>query len=330
MTRNGCSAQLPATASALLLALAACGVTLGLTSCGNKGGSGGMAALSGIASVMGGGDTSGGGADRGALGNALVGGGVDSRWVDIAQGAGDIVDSLDLENDPRARQTYGEAVAVGLLARYDLDKDEDLAAYVNLVGLSLVDAAQFYETDFVFGVLAEDARINALSTPNGVVLVTRAALRTIEDEAELAGVLAHEIAHVMKNHGVKAVKDEKFWKGALKAGLGADGNYAALAGAGTDFLLLRSFSKQAELEADAGAVTIASAAGYDPAGLARFLARVEARADSKGQDGISNLMSTHPHRPERIAAINELARNRSGLTLRDRYQSSAAARIGRR
>src|SRR5262249_27841503 len=149
---------------------------------------------------------------------------------------------------------------------------------------TLVVASATPDADFQFGVV-ENEQPNAVSTPNGAVFVTTGSIRRMRDEAELAGVLAHEITHVMQNHGLKAVGDE-MRKGALVRGLNAASNstarFSAIADFGADTFINKGFSKEAEREADAGAVGLCKQAGYDPAGLLRFLERLEKESPSSG------------------------------------------------
>jgi len=97
---------------------------------------------------------------------------------------------------------FGREVAARVIARYGLYENLQLMKYVNLVGKVLAMSTNRPELEFRFAVLNTD-EINAYAAPGGYIFVTRGALAKMRDEAELAGVLAHEIGHVVEKHVVK-------------------------------------------------------------------------------------------------------------------------------
>jgi len=145
----------------------------------------------------------------------------------------------------------------------------------------------------------------------------------MQDESELAGVMAHEIAHVSRNHGIEAVKQAKEFQAAQQfafAGQNSGGFNAKMTDLFVDQILLKGFSQAQERQADHDAVDLLVAAGYDPGGLARFLGRME-QLNGSGKTFL-NLMSTHPPTAERIASVQSLIAakgNPTGATLRERF-----------
>src|SRR5581483_6278922 len=124
-----------------------------------------------------------------------------------------------------------------------------------------------------FGVLDKDDEVEAFSGPGGYIFITSGALKKAQDEAEVAGILAHEITHVEKQHGVQAVQRGKVQQGVMQGA-----SHFANAGAGiqealpfADNLVTDQlhghFDQPSELEADKGAVDLLVAAGYDPNSL---------------------------------------------------------------
>ncbi len=212
---------------------------------------------------------------------------------------------------------FGREVAAHLLGRHALDSSEQRDRYVALVGHSLVPNANRPEIDFRFGVLDTDA-VQAFATPGGYIFVSRGALALMEDEAELVGVLAHEIIHVTERHIVKEL-DITSGEGGFASGLarivGGSGDPARAAFAqavdqALEILLEEGLSKEDELEADQLGTLLAAQSGYDPAGLRRYLARLEERsAGEEVEDGVSD---THPPLTERVAALEEFLAD-SGL-----------------
>jgi predicted Zn-dependent protease len=269
---------------------------------------------------------SGSGPNLSGLGNLPVnipGMGSSGRSVDagqLAQLGGKTADLMSLDS-PKRQQEIGESVAIGITNKYPLSTDQALQDYVNLVGLTVASVAPNADLDYAFGVL-ETNEVGAYSTPGGYIFITRGALGLIEDESELAAVLAHEIAHVVKNHGIEAVKNAKLAdvvsSGAQTFSAEARA-YANQVEFGTDFVLVKGYSRGQESDADALAVRYVAAAGYDPAGLLRFLQRLQSRTGAGG--GLGQLMSTHPGTAERVAAVQRqvAATNARGVTLRERF-----------
>jgi predicted Zn-dependent protease len=148
----------------------------------------------------------------------------------------------------------------------------------------------------------ERSEVNAFALPGGFVYVTSGLLRSARSEAQLAGVLAHEIMHVTLRHGTnqasKAMLAQMPFQllgGMLGGGLG--GNLARLGiGFGLNSLLLR-YSRNAETQSDVGAVQLMSRAGYNPHGLSSFLATL------KGSG--AQFFSDHPNPSNRVQRVEQ-------------------------
>lgn len=194
------------------------------------------------------------------------------------------------ETDSSEELSFGREIAARLLGQFTLSGNEHLQKYVNLVGLTLSSNCSRPELDFHF-IVIESSDINAYSTPGGYVFITTAVLEKMENEAELAGVLAHEIAHVTERHIVK----ELSLKGAEKS---AVSSIAALIGGASDSvgiafsravdkavdLILRDgYKKEDEMQADATAVLLCAFSGYDPSGLVTLLDKVGRIKDDVGK-----------------------------------------------
>ncbi len=210
--------------------------------------------------------------------------------------------------DVRAEINFGRDVAARVLGRFPLLRDAPLTRYVNLVGTALAVQAGRPELTFHFAVLDSDS-VNAYSAPGGYIFITRGALAMAEDEAELAAVLAHEIAHVSQRHIVAALN--------IRAGddSGAAGMGRMLS-AGTDtarvafmqaldqavkILFESGYSQQDELESDRIATLLLSDSGLDPLALRRYLARVHSHSD---EDPALN--TTHPPSQQRLQRLDRL------------------------
>lgn len=240
------------------------------------------------------------------------------RTTDMIEAGGSVLEAVNLDKDQQAINAYSESVVLAVSEQAPLTGDEALNNYVTMVGLALAEKADAPWIDVQFGVL-ESNQINAVSTPAGHVLITRGALRLMKDESELAGVLAHELTHVIKRHGVEALKTAKLTGGLTKAAVAnmKGGEFQGLTEVGVDALLNKGFSREQELVADKEAVALCMRTGYDPAGLVRFLERLEQTTPQ--QLGLQNVMSTHPERPSRISALKKLVGNQTGAKLASRF-----------
>ncbi len=214
--------------------------------------------------------------------------------------------------------SLGEGIAAGFLGAVRLHPDERLQRYVNRVGRWLASQTERSELPWTFGVIDNDA-INAFAMPGGTVLVSHGLVRRLGNESELAGVLAHEIAHVLQRHQLAAIQSAAGWGAAAnvtrivaeeqisrRGGVAVDVK-ASLASAGVDLvrdgLFLRPLDRRMEHEADLLGVIISARAGYDPNGLVAVLSML---AQLKPEDaGASLTLSTHPSASERLAELEK-------------------------
>ncbi|MDT8334590.1 MAG: M48 family metalloprotease [Desulfurivibrionaceae bacterium] len=225
--------------------------------------------------------------------------------------AGEGVSTADIA----AEISFGREVAAHILGRYKLDRDDRLNRYINLVGRGVALHSNRSDLDFRFAVLASST-INAYAAPGGYIFVTRGAIANMADEAELAAVLAHEIAHVAERHIVRelGIRGEG---GSAQAGLahliGAIGDPTRVAfkqavDQALDILFKQGYSRRDEAEADQNGLILLTATGYDPAGLRRYLAKLE----ESGAAELEIHNRTHPPSAERLAAL-DLVISETGL-----------------
>jgi predicted Zn-dependent protease len=207
----------------------------------------------------------------------------------------------------------GRQLAGDLLGAAPLVKNDALQAYVNNVGRWIALQSERPDLPWHFGVL-ESSDINAFSLPGGYVFVTRGLYQGLSNEAELAGVLAHEIGHVVMKHHLKVLEKSKLIN--IASGLvssqvasrNALSNAVAqnVLGNGAE-ALARGLDKDAEFEADRLGVVLATRAGYDPYGLPTVLdklARVKPTDSS-----VALLFKTHPPPQERLVRLGDAMQN---------------------
>lgn len=201
----------------------------------------------------------------------------------------------------------GKDVASRLLGAAPLVADPALQRYVNNVGRWLAAQTERPDLPWRFGVL-DAPQLNAFAVPGGTIFVTRGLLERMQSEAELAGVLAHEIAHVLRKHHLKAIQ------AGARTALAGDALGAALkdrGGAGREKLIAlgtemysRGLDKSDELEADRLGVVIAARGGYDAYGLPAVLQTLQAM--NAEDSALALMFKTHPAPGERLAALDPL------------------------
>src|SRR5690606_18052493 len=202
----------------------------------------------------------------------------------------------DIHMSDEEEQRLGAAVSEKIRLRYGVVQDPAIHKYVTLVGTLIARASSRPDLDWHFIVLDTDG-VNALAAPGGYIHVTRGALALMQDEAELAGVLGHEVVHVTEKHTIRAIQKSRTMQLAADETLGDRGVFNRLVDRATE-VVMAGFGRAEELESDREGVALANKVGYQPAGLSRFLQRLaERNRESTGKQG---LFASHPEMQERL------------------------------
>lgn len=270
----------------------------------------------------------------------------------LLQQATAVVDALEeraecekLAAEPSLEEEYalGGAVALNWVQRggglLDAHTEKKLLRYLNVVGRNLGAQSPRPTLQWTFGILRTTESFNATSSPGGYVFVTLGLLRGVENEAQLAGVLAHEIAHITSKHALARYNEVKVGQcqtavafragkelvnlsqlhlstravdellGFLKSGSGAlnlDQHVELLGGlaeASVELLVEKGFGKEDEYAADELAVRMLVSAGYDPRDYIQFLHKIP---DSRGS------FANHPRNADRVKRLEALLRDSQG------------------
>lgn len=223
-----------------------------------------------------------------------------------AQEAKDKVDQKvgEIRISDADERKLGEDVSAKLRQEFGVYQDKDVTKYVSLVGKVLSQGSSRPNLDWQFIVLDTDG-VNAFASPGGIVHVTRGLLGLVKNEAELAGVLGHEITHVTAKHTVRAIQKNKLVSLTAQevggsSGL-SDSVISKLAGAAYKTVISNAFDRDDEVEADRVGIGLANKAGYSPGGLAEVLKRLEER--NKDQDQPNGLFASHPMIKDRLSSI---------------------------
>ena len=236
---------------------------------------------------------------------------------------------------PEQEYYIGRAVAAQVLQTYKPLDQPEANEYLNLLGQSL---AIFSERPETFGgyhfLLLDSDEVNAFAAPGGLILVTRGMLRCCENEDELAAVLAHEICHVEKKHGLSAIKQGRLTEAftiiaAESAKQLGDEELASLTrefeGSVSDVVMTLTtsgYSRTQEREADAAAVALLRRAGYPDAAMVTMLQRMGERLTDAGGLGFAK---THPSAQSRVETIGAMVDKTGPAPDSDRKKRFATA-----
>ena len=248
--------------------------------------------------------------------------------TDIGQGAGVItkqqaesinksaqaVEKTFQDITPEQEYYIGRSVAATVLVTYKPYDNQKENAYLNLLGQTL---SQFGAKPETYGgyhfVLLDTDEVNAFAAPGGLVMISRGMVRLCKNENELAAVLAHEIGHIEKQHGLKAIKKGRLTSAlttlAMETGKNLGGSdlaqvTEAFEGSITDItgtMMNKGYARTTEFQADNSAVAILKKSGYEPAALVGMLQEMQKRWVPNGP-GFGH---THPEPSLRIAEIQK-------------------------
>ncbi len=225
------------------------------------------------------------------------------------------IDDLNITEDEEKQ--LGQDVSAKIRARFGVVQDKAIHVYVAKVGLLLAQQSERPTLDWRFVVLDTDG-VNAFASPGGIIHITRGALALAKNEAELAGVLAHEIGHVAHKHTVNAIRKNKAVQLGTQETVGNRGLFLdQLANRAYEMILENSFDRGDELDADKVSVTLTQKVGYAPDALADFLQRLDERNSDMPQK--NGLFASHPETKERIDKVRQAAGKKTGATVAPRY-----------
>jgi predicted Zn-dependent protease len=232
--------------------------------------------------------------------------------------------TINLKKPSRAEEIQlGRQITGNILGAAPLVKDPELQKYVNQVGRWVASQSERPYLPWHFGVI-ESEDLNAFAAPGGYVLITKGLYRQLKSESELAGVLGHEIGHVIKKHHLKLLQKQQLLNvgaGLLSGKLGKENSTVQkVIGSGAE-ISARSLDKSAEYEADRIGVILAGRAGYEPFGLPEVLQTIGHAGKDDGR--VALLFKTHPHPDDRLASLGDAIGNRldkvEGKTLENRF-----------
>jgi predicted Zn-dependent protease len=223
------------------------------------------------------------------------------RAFDAAKGVAAATKDVDEKDEIE----IGRELAGRILGVQPLVNDPELQAYVNRVGRWIAAQSERPDLPWRFGVIDHPV-VNAFATPGGFVLISRGLYEILDTEAQLAGVLGHEIGHIVRRHHITVMQQQGLLAVGAKIFQAEVGKKNAIVnraiGTGAT-LIARGLDKEAEYEADRLGVILAARAGYSPYGLVEVLHKLAARKPDEA--GLKILFKTHPQPRDRLTSLGE-------------------------
>jgi predicted Zn-dependent protease len=215
------------------------------------------------------------------------------------------------------KQQLGAEVSANIRKKFGVVQDQAVHRYVTLVGAVLARVSKKPDYTWRFIVLDTDA-VNAFAAPGGYIHITKGCLALVANESELAGVLGHELTHVVEDHTIKALSKA----GLVDTAASASGKGDITAGLVNQVtsIALQGFGRGEELESDKDGLGLAAKAGYQPDGLRTFLQRLTDR--NKNSSEKRGMFASHPAMQERLdkLASQEKKEKASTVTLEARFK----------
>jgi predicted Zn-dependent protease len=195
-----------------------------------------------------------------------------------------------------------------IIAQYGLYENAALQSYFTQKGKEIAATSHRTNLDYQFRLLDSDV-VNAFAVPGGYIYFTRGIMAHFNSEAQLTGVLGHEIGHVAARHSVEQQRNQLLGQLGIIAGVVIAPQLAQFAEAASQGLglLFLKFSRDAEREADRLGVEYSEKLGYDAHRMADFFNTLKRQGEQSESAELPNFLSTHPDPGERFTTVNELA-----------------------
>lgn len=197
----------------------------------------------------------------------------------------------------------------------NLYPDRTLQDYVDAIGNQVVQnsAAKNSPYPFEFHLLRDRQTVNAFALPGGQVFITAALLSRLNSEAQLAGVLGHEVGHVIGRHGAEHLAKQQLGGALVNAvGIAAsddprNARQAAILAQAVNQMVNLKYGRKDELESDLLGLQFMTAAGYNPVGIVELLEILNSAKDGAGEQ--PEFLSTHPNPANRIEQLTAMIKN---------------------
>ncbi|GAI96127.1 unnamed protein product, partial [marine sediment metagenome] len=213
--------------------------------------------------------------------------------------------SFSAERDLNKEQKLGKKLSEDIEKKYEVVENLNQNLLITGIGNKLTEASEMREMQFYFRILKKDGP-NAFSIPGGYIYITYDLFDYVQSDDELAGILAHEIAHVIHNHALKQTRDNtKFTLLTILGVLLTGEPDVAVLGKLTTITFLNQYSREYEEEADLTSINLLIKTGYNPVGFLTFLERLYTREMFKPEVNLG-IFQTHPETENRINYVKDM------------------------
>jgi Zn-dependent protease with chaperone function len=217
--------------------------------------------------------------------------------------------SFSAERDLNKEQKLGKKLSEDIEKKHEVIEDSQKNSLIRQIGNKLTKVSELKGMNYHFKILNIEGP-NAFSIPGGYIYVTYDLFDYIQSDDELAGILAHEIAHVIHNHALKQTRDNtKFTLLTILAVLLTREPDVGILGKLTTITLLNQYSREYEEEADLTAIDLLIKTGYNPVGFLTFLERLHTREMFKPEVNLG-IFQTHPETENRINYVKDKLKER--------------------
>lgn len=217
--------------------------------------------------------------------------------------------SFAAERDLAKEQKLGKKLSEDIEKKYEVVEDSQKNSLIRQIGHKLSQASEFKGMNYYFRILKKEGP-NAFSIPGGYVYVTLDLFDYIQSDDEIAGILAHEIAHIIHNHALKQTRDNtKYTLLTVLAVLLTGEPDVGVLGKLTTITFLNQYSREYEEEADLTAIDLLIKTGYNPVGFLTFLERLYAREMFRPEINLG-IFQTHPETEARINYVKDMLMER--------------------
>jgi len=200
--------------------------------------------------------------------------------------------------------SIGKSLVKDIESQNKVSDDSILTDYLNQVGQKIAGISDRTDIEYSFKVL-ESPEINAFACPGGFIYIYTGLLKTMDNEAQLAGVLAHEIGHVVARHSVKRLQQVLGIQVLLSIALGETSEATQKAISAGLVVILQGYSRQNEFEADYDGALYMTKAGHHPQGMIQLFGKFKEMEKGKKNTFLDQLLASHPPTDERIAKIEQ-------------------------
>jgi predicted Zn-dependent protease len=254
-------------------------------------------------------------------------------WAGKVMNKGSKVAEASRAWTPEEEQMIGDRAAAKLIHVFGVYNNPDMNKYVQMVGSTVAQFGTRNDVTYHFAILDTDIA-NAFAMPGGYIFVTRGALRNMKNESELAGVLAHEVAHVDNRHLEREIREKKFTGIAVETGVeqgtssvpyGSWSNLDNMLTKALTNVFSQGYAPAKESEADKEGTDLAMKAGYQATGLRDFLQTLSDLSQNADMQRSTNMFNGHSHPPfpDRIAKLTKQTSGASGgETLEARFKQN--------